>query len=436
MIINRSIPYAVELDGKFLVGRKDRLRHVDDLRSLKGDYYLFSDLQGAISRTMAVEADIRYAELMISRKLQEAGEFEEPVFIITHWKKKRGKHMTDICFTALPSKRYFQYLDKISQYDAHLLVMPLQSILWGLLRKRAGRQPAAVVFQHDRFADLIVGTRRRVWYAGRAVAFDNSDEQIASLWDTIRSDIRKVIDEYNQPIDTVYMLTWIDSSAMPRWSEEADSASHALNIVPLDAEQVVCDGQAFQVSLPKLIRSGKACPTLAPLREKMLHGARRLLPYLNMCFLLLAVLCVAAGIWYQRQGDGLQQQLEQMKARATEIRSQVPTRLEAVDYEATLKVVDQLWASRLLPTYNQVLQDFSSDGNAALQLKNIKADYRDSKVEVSAFGTVSEPFEVSYRAYQKMLHQLRRRGYRVVEERFDTRIRNSNFTLRLVKEVQ
>ena len=70
---HRAVPYAVELNDTYIIGHRGRLKAVDNLRGLKGDVHLFTDLQGAISKTMAVESDIRYAELMISRKLQEDG---------------------------------------------------------------------------------------------------------------------------------------------------------------------------------------------------------------------------------------------------------------------------------------------------------------------------------------------------------------------------
>lgn len=434
-MMNTSMAYAVELDGNYLIGQKDRLQRADNLRSLKGDYLLFSDLQGAISRTMAVESDIRYAEMMISRKLQEAGEFDEPVTIITHWKKKRGKNTTDVCFTALPSRRYFQYLDQMSQHPSHMVVLPLSSMLWEVLRKRARRRPAAVVFQHDRFADLMVGTANRVWYAGRAVAFDNSDEQVQSLWDTVRTDIRTVCDEYNQSIDTLYVITWIDSAPLPIWPE-----SEELSIVSLDTEAFICDGESCQASLPGLIRAVRARPALAPAREKMLFGARRVLPHLNILLILAAAVGIAAGIWYQRQTNMLQQEFEQLQARADRIRAQVPASFESTgastDYKPTLEFIDRLWASRRLPTYQQVLNDFSMGTDTTLQVKNLKADYKDAKVQVDVFGTMRASFEESYTAYQRLLAQLRRRGYRILEERFDTRIRNSDFTLKLVKEAR
>jgi hypothetical protein len=146
------------------------------------------------------------------------------------------------------------------------------------------------------------------------------------------------------------------------------------------------------------------------------------------------------GIWYQRQSNLLQQEFEQLKVRADRIRAQAPASLESAgastDYEPTLEFIDRLWASRRLPTYQQVLNDFSLGTDTTLQVKNLKADYKDAKVDVDVFGTMGASFEASYTAYQRLLAQLRRRGYRVLEERFDTRIRNSDFTLKLVKEAR
>ena len=46
-------------------------------------------------------------------------------------------------------------------------------------KRMRSAEPVAVVFQHNRFADLVIGTSKKVYYANRCVAFDTSDEQIS-----------------------------------------------------------------------------------------------------------------------------------------------------------------------------------------------------------------------------------------------------------------
>ena len=185
-----STQYVVELDNTFYNCSGDRLEKVEDLRDIKGDRWFISDLPGAVSRTMTVESPVKYVEVMVRKHLQEAGEFDEPIKIITHWKKKKGGNTTDIFFTALPSRLYYQYHDQAKDRQDNLLLFPLYSILYGVLKRMRHSNPVAVVFQHGRFADLIIGRRKRVFYANRCMTLDHSGEQISSLWEMVRSDIQ------------------------------------------------------------------------------------------------------------------------------------------------------------------------------------------------------------------------------------------------------
>ncbi len=79
-----------------------------------------------------------------------------------------------------------------------------------------------MVFQHNRFADLIVGTGKKVYYANRCVAFDTSQEQISNLWETIRTDIDAVERDHRIKVAKIYLLTWIDSGDLPEQSMDAE----------------------------------------------------------------------------------------------------------------------------------------------------------------------------------------------------------------------
>jgi hypothetical protein len=430
-MIQKTMPHGVELDGCMTVCDKGRLQPVDGFHDLRGSCRMVTDFQGAISGTMTVEADIRYAELMIARKLQETGEFDEPVTVISHWKKKHAGNITEVLYTAVPSRRYLQYQELVTRNDAHLVLIPLQSVLWDILRKLGRNRPAAVVFQHDRFADLIVGTRKRVWFAGRVVAFDRSEEQIQSLWDTVRNDIRRIADENDHAIDTLHVVTWVDSGPLPQWSGSGDC-----HLLDLPKTALMSDGQSVDISLPGLIQAAHTDGALAPFKEKLLYGARRALPYLNMLLLAGALVFAAGGMWYKQQSARFAREMQVLRQRAMEIKTNAPSRIEPVAYNATVTFVQQLWSSQQLPTYRQVLTDFSQGPDTPLRLVNLKADYTDRKVEIDAFGIAEAAFDVSYKAYQQLLHQLHRRGYTVVEKRFDTSIRDSNFTVHLTKEIQ
>ena len=428
---NRTLSYAVELDGQISACTQDRLRALDDLRRIEGDCRVVSDLQGAIARTMSVEADQRYVELMISKKFQETGEFDEPVTVIAHWKKKQTKNSTDIFFTALPTRRYHHYLELVKEHGNHLILLPLHAVLLDTLRKCCDRRPSAVVFQHDRFADVIIGTRRKVWYANRVVAFDTTPEQIQSLWETIRTDIHTVGRDHRQIIKRINVVTWLESHALPEWTDP-----EAPELVLLDQQSVTWEDQPLPVSLPAAIKATAARQAIAPAMEKICYGARRLLPWLNYLLIFLALVSLLGGIWNHRQVHRLRQQVAVLDQNALKIRDKGIVAYTPADYKPTLAFMEQLWRARSLPGYGQLLRDLSTGVGPALQLEILKADYIDSKIQVEAFGTAHVPFDVAYKSYQKLQQQLRRRGYAISEERFGTRINQSDFMIRFDKELQ
>lgn len=430
-MLKHTVPYAVELDGAISQHQDGCLQTFASLSNIKGDCRVLTDFQDAMARTMTVEADTRYIELMISRKLQETGEFDEPVTVIIHWKKKRGKNLSDIFFTALPAKRYLQYVEWVAEHKDHLVVLPLQSILFAMLKKFGKDQPIAVVLQHGRFADVLVGTSSKVWSAHRVVAFDDSEEQINALWETVRSDIDADGKERRQTVEKVYVATWVDSGPMPQWSEEGDP-----QIIALDEAVMEQDGQQVRASLPEMIFSTPAGHAVASPKDKLFHGARRMLPVLNAILLIGALIVGGLGLWYHAQSAGRQSRIQAVHQQLRQIRAKVPENIEPIPFESTLEFVQHLWSSRRLPTYRQILADMGQGLEGALRVKNIKADYTKDKVSIKAYGTAHAPFEASYKAYQALRQRLSSRGYQLIDDRFDTQINASDFVLQFAKELR
>jgi hypothetical protein len=142
---------VVELDGLFYRRQGQDITQVPDLREVEGAYLLVSDLQGSMARSMMVEAEPRYVELLAARRLQEAGEFDEPVTVISHWKKKLGRNTTSVLYTAIPTRTYLQYHEQLRENDHSVVLYPLTAVLFQALKNLAGKQPVALLFQHGRF---------------------------------------------------------------------------------------------------------------------------------------------------------------------------------------------------------------------------------------------------------------------------------------------
>lgn len=428
---NKTLPYAVELDGTLSFHEKEGCSYIKSLKDLKTDCRVVTDFQDAIARTMTVEADTRYVELMISRKLQESGEFDEPVTIIPHWKKRRGKNASDIFFTALPSRRYFQYKEWINEHPDHIILLPLQSVLLSVLKQYGKDRPVAVVFQHGRFADVLVGTRSKIWHANRVVAFDESQEQIRNLWETLRSDIDAVGVDQHQPVRKVYAVTWVDSSPLPDWPDDDGP-----DLIPLDEQAMEINDEWVRASLPQMIHRTPVRNAVASPKDRIFYGARRLIPVLNTVFLLGALILGGLGIWYQSVSSKYQEDIEAGLRRVDAFHTNLSTNLQPVNYQGTLDFLEQLWMCRNLPTYRQILSDVGQGLDGTLRIENIKADYSDDAVQIKAFGTAEAPFEASYKAYQKLRNRLTRRGYRMIDERFDTRINASQFVVQFEKDAR
>ena len=158
--------YVLELDGIFYHLKENRLEQIEDLKEVKGEFCFITEMKETISRTMTVEAPSKYAEFVVRKKLQESGDFDEAVSVITHWKKKRGKNSTDLFFTALPSRQYQAYLEKIRGSEDGILLIPLYSLLYNVLKRFNIEDPIAVIFQHGRFADVIVGNKKHITQTG------------------------------------------------------------------------------------------------------------------------------------------------------------------------------------------------------------------------------------------------------------------------------
>ena len=419
---------VIELDGRTYSFSDNKLEEVSDFKDVKGNKWLISDMQQAISRAMTVEAPGKYADVMVRKKLQEAGEFDEPVAVVTHWKKKKGKDTTDIFFTALPTRLYFRYLDEIKEDEDVVLLFPIFSVLFGLLKHMRTKTPAAIVFQHNRFADLIIGTAKRIFYASRCVAFDTSEEQIARLWDMVRTDITNIEAENRIKVDSVFLLTWIDSAQVPVWPEDAGSEFYCM-----EEESISFNGESHDVSFLNAVRMLSGIRAISPRMEKLCYYSRKALPYLN-ALLFFAILLFAAGyFWLDGRANLLETQIKAVNAEIARVQKEAP--LREVPYKETLAFAKELACYRAAPSYEKVVNDISENLQEGMLVDVLKVDYAKDSVNIEIFGSVKASFEVAYRGYQKFENGLRRRGYSVVKSQFDTKIQQSEFLIKLRKKI-
>ena len=420
--------YVVELDGQTFHYKDNSLYPIEDPLHVKSNRYLITDLQVAVSKTMTIDAPVRYVELMARRRLQESGEFEEPVTIFTHWKKARSKNSTDIFFTAVPTRLALFYTEQTSETPDSVLVFPVYSMLYNLLKRVASRKPIALVFQHGRFADLIVGNSRRIFYAIRCTAFDVSREQLLTLWETVRGEIRMAEEEHRIKIPTAYVLDWIDSGPLPEWNE-----SMGLSLMPLSVSEFMLEDVTLSSSFFKSADKLPITQSISSAVEKLLFAAAVWAPVLTIVIFLASIGLLGSSLYLNHRTHAMTARIEMLEQEYYTIRSQLPVLPAEVDYKPTLKFINELASYRKMPHYKQVISDLYDATSMGMTLDVLKLTYLASELQVELFGPINAPFEEAHEGYQRFIKVVNQRGYTVVESQFDTVIDQSQILLRLVK---
>jgi hypothetical protein len=420
--------YIIELDGVIYRWGGEGLEQIGALRQVQGDTWFVSDFETAMARTMTVEAPVKYAEVMIRKKLQETGEFDEPISVITHWKKRKDRNTTDIFFTAVPSRTYYRYLQEIKVHDDSVLLFPLFSVLQGVLRRMRHSKPTAVVFRHSRFADLLIGTNKEVLYANRCVAFDSTEEQLSALWEMVKTDITAAETEHRMKVDRILLVNWIDSGTEPEWSDDMER-----EILSMEQEKISFSGQDHHVSFLKALRMQSGFRALSPPLEKSSYYSWKCLPCFNAMFVLAILLFVGGYFWLAHEADRLGGELTAVQGQIARLQSEAP--VKDIPYEETLSFVRDLTRYRKLPSYKRVVSDISQALPEAMSVEVLKVDYAEDGVNIEIFGKAKSSFDSAYKGYQRFTDTLTNRGYILTESKFDTQIRQSEFLARFTREV-
>ena len=423
--------YAIELDGLTYSFSGDQLKQVVDLKDIKGDTWLITDMQEAISRTMTVDAAKRYVDVIVRKKLQELGEFDDSVSVLSHWKKKKGANTTEIFFSALPSRLLSRYFELSREHEDNIIIFPLYSVLFDVLKRIKSQEPVAVVFQHDRFADLIVGTGKKVYYANRCVAFDTTKEQISNLWETVKADIDTVERDNRIKVTKTFLLNWIDSGSLPEWSLDTQR-----EIYSFENETITFNSEVKNISFLTALKTLSGRESISPPVEKALYYTRRFVGYINLVIFIAALLIAGGYFYYNHRADVKADEAKRVERKIDMIHFDIPPGVKEEKLTNTLKFVKQLDSYKSSPSYKKVINDISGSVSRNMKFNVVKLDYSGSELRLEVFGRIEAPFNMAHKGYRDFLASLKQRGYSVSESRFDTQIRNSEFMIKLKKRIQ
>lgn len=421
--------YVIELDGATYRFSGNRLEKIDALGDVSDtcDLWVVSDLENALTRKMTVNAPVRYAEIIARKTMQESGEFDEPVSLITHWKNKVDRTTTDIFFTALPTRLYTRYRELSKQRENTVLLFPLFVVLEGVVKRMAGREHLAVFFHHNRFVDILIGNTNSITYANRCAAVDESQAQSAALWDMVRADLERAEEESNLPINRMLFLNWIDTDSAPAWLRDEKKT-----LLSIEKRTIFFGPEQRNASFLQAMSMQSALRSHAPAWEKLLYGVQRSLPALNLVFALAVLFFLGAYLWCDYQGGKLTRQVAVLKGRAAAMHRQVP--FEKIPYEEVLSFVGDLEVYRRTPGFRRVVNDVSEAVPKGVSIQVLKADYSHDAVHMEIFGRADASFDDAYRGFQGLANILRQKGYHVDDTRFDTAIRRSEFLMTLTRK--
>ncbi|MDY7036131.1 MAG: hypothetical protein SV375_08235 [Thermodesulfobacteriota bacterium] len=416
--------YVIELDGSIYVCTENRLEVIPDLSPLNGETWLISDMGGAISRMMIVEAPPKYADVVIKKRLQESGEFDEPIEVIVNRKSKKGHNTTEVFFTALPSRLFYRYFDDIKDYSDGLLLFPISSVLYKVVKKTRSKGPVAVVFRHSRFADILIGTSKRLYHADQRTAFDQSREQINSLWEMIREDIRIVEQENRIKVSQVILLNWTDSIEEPDWPDEGGPLLYSM-----DTENWFLDNQRYDFSFISSLRFLSCLDAISPTMEKTCHYLKRSVPFLNVVIFLLISFLIWGHIWFSRQAEDLAVYNQALNDRIYKLR-QVYIAPE-IPFRKTLDLLKDISYSRKTPSFKKIVRDVSRSLFSGMMIDVFKVHYTEREIQIELFGKIIGDFASAHNGYTGFINRIKGRGYKVRKHTFNTDIMESDFLVKI-----
>ncbi len=431
-MFGNSKQYAIELDGLIYRCSKNNIDLIDTgFQNLNGDHIIVTDFQNSISGVRVVDAVKKYAELLLRKSIQESGDFDGPVSIISHWKKKKRGDATTVFFTSLPAALYSHYIDQIQNNENNLLILPLYSVLFSILKmSRPNNKPLAIVFQHGKVAELIIGTKKTIYYANRCVAYDTSDEQISNLWSTVKQEINLVESENGIQVEAIKCLTWINSQPIPEWT------SDEYKFQAFETEKVIFQDESYAVSFLKAVRNLPNASGITPFFDKMVFYSKRLIPALNIIVAAAILMMMAGYFWYHSSYNSSQKTLAELRKINIELQAEFKRDVSQKDYKKILGFVKNLNTYKNTSSFKRVIHDISNAVSTAMELEVLKIDYTLNDITLEIFGRMNAPFKTSHTGYQSFKDHLKKIGYVILESRFDTEINKSEFLIKLTKRIQ
>ena len=478
--MKRSLKDAlvVEVDGDLYLLKPDSARPLDGFADVAGDLWLLSDFLNAPPRFLTVESPIAYAEVMVQRRLQEAGEIEDQSRVFTHWKKARSKTSTTVLCTLVEGTGFTPYENRIRESPFHHLVFSTNALLFACLSQLgSAKRVTAVLFEHGQHVDLLVGRPGQPLGATRVSSFADTPEAKMARAATVANELRSIQESASITVDELIHFGWLfpppdprratGSMPLPLFASPAPAARDEPEAEPETAdgessgliglheppspttwvERLAEDLQTrYRLLKPQEFDLGEgntlvtALPTVAGYLSDshavngqgdiLAFRLQRLMAQVTVLILLLSIGMGLAGMWLRQQAAGLDMRAEGLTATATS----AAVTVNPVDpaYKDVVGFSSDLARWRGAPSFQEILADLTQARMGRIYFDQVRIEFDDfAKASVTLTGAVDDSFEQASRDHELFLATLTGQGYRVVESRFAVNVRELTFTLKL-----
>jgi len=429
---------VVELDGDaFLVDGK-QCRRVARPENVEGDKWVVTDFHGQPPRLMTVDSPPNYADLVLQRRLQESGEVDGQAQVFSHWKVRRGRNATDVLFTALSGSVYSTYADAATVDQYHHLLFSIGAVLYGCLKHFGASRTTAVLFEHDRHVDYVIGRGGKVVAASRVSTYSTAPEAKAGLEETLLAEIRNMEQSEGTPVEQVVYINWVldkpDEAKTPWLDPLVKTLGASLKMLK-ESSCALSVNERLTTSLPAAVRLLSVAQAVSPSPERNQYVAQRWAPAAAVVAAALVLGAFGVGTYYQAKASTLSRDAHQFQ-QAAGLADLSAKGVKTPDYSKTLKLATTLDHLRSAPSFEAMLSDLSAARGTNMRLSHVHIGYgKDDAATIEVSGIVFNTFPQAKEDHLAFLARLRNKGYEVVKSTYSTDVQQLNFSVTLKRSL-
>ncbi|MEO5379022.1 MAG: hypothetical protein H7832_14770 [Magnetococcus sp. DMHC-6] len=466
-------------EQKFLLKRRTAQELVE-IKEIVGDKWLLTDFKGAQPRFMSVEAPVRYADVVVRKRMLEAGEASDNSRLITHWKRARGPGTTEIFYTLIDGNHFNPYEDNSAEDPHQHLFFSVNILLYSALRHYSVKKTIAVIFEHGRHVDFVVGRDGQVFGANRISSYSETIQSKESLSESLGAELRMLHEHIQRPIEQLVYFNWLmgvedeknntgitssrtspsfatfggettkHKTAETGWGrsdhpELSPEKTRLLNSEwirklagTFGAECVVQKSHIFDLkenaflvtSLPELVRYLSHHQAVSNGFDRFQYQVQRILPHFIIISFMILTGFFIGGIWLQNQANALNSQIIQLQ----EVNPMEMKNIQPLDpsYKNLLTFVTKMDKLKGSISLQKILTDLGQSRTKTLFLDHIIVDYDEQiQLSINLKGRIESGFEDASKDLESFLSSLRDRGFVVEKNEFSTDVSRLTFLIYL-----